>query len=71
MPVYYVEERPADRFFERQLPNGSYRYEGYHNTIKYCIDSKAKKSKDEIKDFLDSCSIDYLIDKEGYIINLR
>ncbi|WLR54302.1 hypothetical protein LC048_17910 [Mesobacillus subterraneus] len=70
MPVIYIDEHPKNGFFERQLPNGKYRYEGYRNAVKYCIDSKVKKTEQEIYEYLDSRSIDYLIAREGYIVDL-
>jgi len=57
-------------FFEHQLANGKYRYEGIFHTVKYCIDSKTKKSKEQIEYYLNNCSIDFLVNNEGYIINL-
>lgn len=56
--------------FERQLPNLKFRYEGKYDTINFCIDSNSKKSKEEIISFLNSCSIEFLINNEGYIISL-
>lgn len=70
MSIIYIDEWPRCSFFEQLLPNGTYRYEGYRQSIKYCIDSKAKKTKQEINDFIDSKSVDYLIAREGYIIDL-
>jgi hypothetical protein len=69
MPIYCLET-PVNKFFERQLPNGKYRYEGYFHTVKYCIDSAIRKTKYQIDDFLESCSIDFLVNNESYIITL-
>lgn len=71
MPVYYIDAVPTSRFCEIQLPNGEFRYEGYHSAIKYCIDSKTRKTKEDIIKFLDGCSVDFLIDMEGYIVNIK
>jgi hypothetical protein len=62
---------PTYKFFERKLPNGKYRYEGYKHTINYCIDSVNKKTEEEINDFLDNCSVDYLVNNEGYVIDIE
>jgi hypothetical protein len=70
MPIYYVET-PNYKSYERQLPNGKYRYEGYKHSIHYCIDATTKKTEDEINIFLDNSTIDFLIDNEKYIINLK
>ncbi len=55
---------------ERQLGNGKYRYEGCYNHLSYCIDSIEKQTQDNIFDFLDDKSIDFLISMEGYVISL-
>lgn len=71
MTIIYVPEHPKDSFYERQLPNGKYRYEGYRHSIHYCIDATTPRAEDEIYDFLDNCSVDYLVNNEGYIITLN
>lgn len=70
MPIYYMDETPRDSFYDRRLPNNKYRYEGYRSGIKFCIDSITERNKEQIYKYLDSCDINYLIDNEGYIINL-
>ena len=70
MSIIYIDEWPRCSFFEQLLSNGTYRYEGYKNSIRYCIDSKVKKTIQEINDFIDSKSVDYFIAREGYIIDL-
>jgi len=57
-------------YFEHQLENGRFRYEGNFHTVKYCIDSKIKKSKEQIENYLNNCSIDFLVNNEGYIISI-
>jgi len=69
MPIYYVDT-PHTKFDERILSNGTFRYNGYFHTIHYCIDSKFQKTEDQINDFLESKSVDYLIDNENYIIHI-
>ena len=72
MPVYYMDEIPKYSFYERRLPNGEYRYEGYTTYgIYYCIDTPTRRTEEEINNWLDSRSVDYLIDNERYIINLK
>jgi len=56
--------------FERQLPNGKYRYEGHFHTVKICIDSKYKITQKQIELYLENCSIDFLVNNEGYIISI-
>ncbi|HHX71234.1 MAG TPA: hypothetical protein GX708_24710 [Gallicola sp.] len=57
-------------FQEQKLPNNSYRYTCIFHSINICIDSDNKRTEEEIEDFLYSRSIKWLIDNEGYIINL-
>jgi hypothetical protein len=70
MVVIYIDESPSNSFYERQLPTGVYRYEGYHSTVKYCIDSPVRKTEEEIEKLLNKWSIEFLIDREGYVITL-
>jgi hypothetical protein len=60
----------SDIFFGRQLPNKTFRYEGCVNSVHFCIDSKVQKTKAEVFDFLDACSIDYLRSNARGIIEL-
>jgi hypothetical protein len=71
MSIIYVPEHQPNSFYDRKLPNGKYRYEGYRHGIHYCIDTNNSKTEDDICDFLDNCSIDYLLDNEKYIIILK
>lgn len=71
MPIIYIPETPSYSFYERQLPNGVYRYEGRFIGIHYCIDSVVRKTQEELNKFLDNCSIDFLLHMEGYIITLN
>lgn len=71
MPIIAIPDPPSRSFFERQLPNSKYRYEGRFHTIHYCIDSETRKTEDQIEEFLDSCSVDFLIDNEKYIIRIK
>jgi hypothetical protein len=57
-------------FTERILPNKKFRYELNYHSIYVCIDSVQKRTEEEIEEFLNNCSIKYLINNEGYIINL-
>lgn len=57
-------------FSERQLLNNKYRYEGIFYGVRYAIDSVVKKSKSDIENFLESVSIDFLVNNEGYVIDL-
>ena len=71
MTIYYIPEHQPNSFYIIKLLNDKYRYEGYRHSIKYCIDSVKLKTKEEIEEFLDNCSIEFLIDNEGYIISLK
>ena len=57
-------------FYSRKINNNLYRHEGRWNTIDFVIDSKEQKVKEEIISFLESKSIDYLLNREGTIINI-
>ena len=57
-------------FYSRKINNNLYCHEGRWNTIDFVIDSKEQKVKEEIISFLESKSIDYLLNREGTIINI-
>lgn len=57
-------------FYSRKINNNLYRHEGRQNTIEFVIDSKTPKTQEEILDFLESKSIDYLLNREGTIIDI-
>jgi len=58
-------------FFTQNLPNAKYRYSGQYNLISFTVDSNTQKTEQEIYNYLDSCSIDFLLEYEGYIIPLQ
>lgn len=71
MPIYYIDEAPSNSCHKRRLPNGQYRYWGYFHTIAYCIDADTIKTEDEIEQFLNNRSVDYLLDMEKYIMHMK
>jgi len=70
MPVYFVGDNPISSFYEAQIPNGKYRYLGRWKGISYEIHSKTRKTKEELFDYLQSRSVDSLVNCEGVIVNI-
>jgi hypothetical protein len=58
-------------FYSRKLGNGKFRHEGNYHSISFAIDSITEKSEEQIESFLDSCSVKYLVNNEGYIIDIE
>lgn len=71
MPIYYVDENPTNKFYEEQIPNGKYRYLGCWHGVSFSIHAKTRKTKEEIFEYLESRSIESLVNSEGYIIDIE
>ena len=68
--MIYTYDIPSYSYNERQLGNGKYRYTGRYAGIAYTVDSENKLTQEYLFEELEKCSIDYLLDMEGYIISL-
>jgi len=67
--IIYIDPY-KNTFYSFEVNNNLYRHEGRWNTISFIIDSQTEKTREEINSFLESKSIDYLLNHEGYIINV-
>jgi len=63
--------KPVNSYVETKLLSGKYRYEGRYGTLHFCIHSVKKKSHKELREYLSSCSLNFLIKNEGYIIEIK
>jgi len=69
--IFTITDTYKNTCYMRQLPNRKYRYSGNYNLISYTIDSNTPKTEQEIYNYLDNCTIDFLLDNEGYIISFK
>lgn len=61
---------PDYSFYKRELPNGNIRYTGRWAGIAYTIDSDMNFTQKELFHVMENSGVDYVLSKEGYIMNL-
>lgn len=69
--IYAIPEIPTNSLYKRQIVNNKFRYEGFIHGIKYCIDSSLDMTETKVGNILNDFSLDFLLEKEGYIINFE